>query len=137
MADPLAPHTLHHIALPTRDPESACDFYVRVVGMQRIARPEFSFAGAWLYHPPAHIQLHLIEHPSARGQRGSIDTLAPHFALIVSDLDMTEQRLQQHQIPYKRQINAAGFEQIFFQDPDGNCLELGIYPENMEANFKP
>ncbi|MDG2208112.1 MAG: VOC family protein [Pirellulales bacterium] len=134
MAEPLAAHALHHIALPTRDPEVTCDFYVRVLGLKRIARPAFSFAGAWLYHPPAQIQIHLIEHSSARGERGSIDTLAPHLAMRADDLDVIEERLKQHKIPYERQINAAGFQQIFFQDPDGNCLELGIYPEDMETN---
>ena len=132
MPDSFAPQLLHHIALPTRDPETAAEFYVAVVGMRRIARPAFSFGGAWLYHAPGQLQIHLIEHESARGERGPIDTLAPHFAMIVKDLNAIEACIKQHQIPYNRQINAAGFQQIFFQDPDGNCLELGIYPENQE-----
>ncbi len=129
MPEALSPQSLHHIALPTCDPEAGADFFVAVMGMQRIDRPAFSFSGAWLYHVAGQFQIHLIEHPSARGERGDIDTLAPHFAMVVSDLDAIEDRLKQHQIPYKRQINAAGFQQMFFQDPDGNCLELGIYPE--------
>ena len=130
----LVPQSLHHIALATRDPEISAEFYTNVVGMRRIARPQFSFRGAWLYHAPGRLQLHLIEHASAQGVRGQIDTLAPHFALVVDDLDSIEHRLKQHHIPYKRQVNAAGFEQIFFQDPDGNCLEFGIYPEEIEGN---
>ena len=130
MPDTVSPQAVHHIALPTRNPEIGADFYVAVIGMQRIERPGFSFAGAWLYHPPGNLQIHLIEHPTARGERGPIDSLAPHFAMIVEDLDVIEDRLKQHQIPCKRQVNAAGFQQIFFQDPDGNCLEVGIYPED-------
>ena len=130
MPDTVSPKAVHHIALPTCNPEIAAEFYVAVIGMQRMERPAFSFGGAWLSHPPGEIQLHLIEHSSARGKRGSIDTLAPHFAMIVENLDVVENRLKQHQIPYKRQVNAAGFHQIFFQDPDGNCLEVGIYPND-------
>ena len=130
MPDPLCPQLLHHIALPTCDPEAAAKFYVGVVGMQQIDRPAFSFAGAWLHHVPGNLQVHLIQHASARGERGPIDSLAPHFAMVVDDLDVIEDRLKKHEVPYKRQVNAAGFQQIFFQDPDGNCLEVGIYPES-------
>jgi catechol 2,3-dioxygenase-like lactoylglutathione lyase family enzyme len=45
----------------------------------------------------------------------------------VDDLDVVELRLKEHAISYKRQINAAGFQQIFFQDPDGNTIEIGVY----------
>ena len=60
MPNTISPQAVHHIALPTRNPEIAADFYVGVVGMQRIERPAFSFAGAWLYHSPGNIQIHLI-----------------------------------------------------------------------------
>ncbi|NIP68254.1 MAG: hypothetical protein GTO04_03435 [Planctomycetales bacterium] len=48
--------------------------------------------------------------------------------MAVSDLDQVEASLGRHQIEYRRQVNAGGFQQIFFQDPDGNTIELGIYP---------
>jgi catechol 2,3-dioxygenase-like lactoylglutathione lyase family enzyme len=100
--------------------------------MKRIPRPDFSFRGAWLFHKACGIQLHIIEHPSAHGDRRDIDTLAQHFALAVDDMDATEQKLKSHQIAYRRQVNAGGIPQIFFQDPDGNTIEVGIYPDDME-----
>ena len=127
MVEPISPLSLHHIALATRDPEAGIQFYETVVGVKRISRPEFSFGGAWLYYSQGNLQIHLIEHASARGQRGAIDTLAPHIAMEVDDLDVVELRLKEHVISYKRQINAAGFQQIFFQDPDGNTIEIGVY----------
>ena len=48
--------------------------------------------------------------------------------MAVADLDEVEASLQRHAIEYCRQVNAGGFQQIFFQDPDGNTIEVGIYP---------
>ena len=37
--------------------------------------------------------------------------------MVVDDLDAIEDRLKKHEVPYKRQVNAAGFQQIFFRIP--------------------
>jgi catechol 2,3-dioxygenase-like lactoylglutathione lyase family enzyme len=133
MADSISPNALHHIAIATSEPDSCARFYETVMGMTRMERPAFSFGGAWLYHTCGPLQIHLIEHASANGRRGPIDTLAPHFAMEVDELDTVEKRIKEHGIEYKRQINAAGFEQIFFQDPDGNTIEIGVYPSDRSA----
>jgi len=128
MVEPIFPQSLHHISLATIDAEISARFYETVVGMKRISRPAFSFGGAWLYHPRGDWQIHLIEREDVNGLPASIDSLAPHFAMEVDDLDAVEVRLKEHAIVYKRKVNAAGFEQIFFHDPDGNMIEIGIYP---------
>ena len=51
--------TLHHISLPVRDVDRALGFYSEVLGLPTLARPDFSFAGAWL--GAADRQIHLIE----------------------------------------------------------------------------
>jgi catechol 2,3-dioxygenase-like lactoylglutathione lyase family enzyme len=127
MCQPLAVQGMHHLAVPTRSVQAATSFYETVMGFESIARPDFSFDGAWLVHPPSGLQFHIIEHHSAPG-RGAIDTLAQHFAMIVPDLDQAEALLKSHQVEYRRQVNAGGFQQIFFQDPDGNTVEVGVYP---------
>ena len=98
--------------------------------MKRISRPAFSFRGAWLYLELGDVQMHIIEHASAPGSQRSIDTLAQHFAMAVDDLDVAEEHLKAMGIEYKRQKNAGGFQQIFFHDPDGNMIEVGIYPHD-------
>jgi len=133
MPPPLSLRTLHHVAVPTRDPPRCADFYESVLGMQPMPRPAFTFGGAWLYHAQGKMQMHIIEHESALGERGPIDTLAQHFAVEVGDLDEAEQRLKEHGVCYQRQINAGGFQQIFFQDPDGNTIEVGVYPPDREG----
>ncbi|HJN67313.1 MAG: VOC family protein [Pirellulales bacterium] len=128
MAEPISPQSLHHISLATKDAETAARFYETVIGMKRISRPEFSFGGAWLYHPQGDWQIHLIEREDVNDLPESIDAQAPHFAMEVEDLEVVEVRLKEHAIAYKRKFNSAGFEQIFFHDPDGNMIEIGIYP---------
>jgi len=127
MPDPLHVGTLHHLAITSRRPAECSAFYRDVLGFEVLPRPKFSFDGAWLRKGP--LELHIIQHESADGRRGKVDSLARHFAMAVQDLDACEARLRQHGLDYKRQVNAAGFQQIFFQDPDGNHVEVGIYPE--------
>lgn len=131
MVEALSLQQLHHIAVPTSDPERCAEFYERLLGMQRIPRPDFSFGGAWMYHPACNIQIHIIEHPSAV-RPGEIDSLAGHFAVRVEDMDASEALLNEHAVPYRRQMNAGGIPQIFFHDPDGNMIELGIYSSDMQ-----
>jgi catechol 2,3-dioxygenase-like lactoylglutathione lyase family enzyme len=131
MPESLSLQQLHHIAVPTSDPERCAEFYQRVLGMQRIPRPDFSFGGAWMYHASCNMQIHIIEHSSA-GDRGEIDSLAGHFAVRVSDMDASEALLNDHGIPYQRKVNAGSIPQIFFHDPDGNMIELGIYSPDMQ-----
>ena len=126
MPEPLGFEALHHLAITTRDPAASRAFYCDVVGFEEFDRPAFGFGGVWLRH--GGLELHVIEHDSAAGARGPIDSLARHFAMRVNDLNACEARLQEHGLQYKRQINVAGFQQIFFQDPDGNHVEVGIYP---------
>ncbi len=128
MPAPLEPLSVHHIAVTTCDPERSARFYREVLGFRDLDRPAFSFRGAWLYDARTGIQLHVIEHPQPTQLVGPIDTITNHFALTVADLDEAERRLTAHGIEYHRQINAGGFHQIFFRDPDGNHIEVGIYP---------
>jgi len=137
MPEPLAPKTFHHLALPTSDPEVSTRFYKNVLGLLPIPRPNFTFGGAWLYHPGSQLQVHLIAHDSAPGPGRPIDTLAQHMALEVADLDVAEQCLKDHGIEYHRQVNAGGFQQIFFHDPDGNLVEVGVYPANRQGGALP
>ena len=57
-----------------------------------------------------------------------IDTRANHMALAVDDFAEVEQKLATLGIRYHKQVNAGGIPQIFFHDPDGHHIELGIYP---------
>jgi len=125
---PLEPVSIHHVAVTTADPDGCARFYCQVLGFQQMDRPPFTFRGAWLYDPVSRLQIHVIEHPRPTRLEGPIDTITNHFALAVADLDEAERRLTAHGVEYLRQVNAGGYQQIFFRDPDGNHIEVGIYP---------
>jgi catechol 2,3-dioxygenase-like lactoylglutathione lyase family enzyme len=125
MTQPLPIKGLHHIARTTRDPERSRAFYRDVLGFREIQRPGFNFRGAWLFNYG--VQIHIIEH-TASDVSGEIDTRANHLAFAVDDFDQVERRLGELGIPYHKQVNAGGIPQIFFHDPDGHHIEIGIYP---------
>jgi catechol 2,3-dioxygenase-like lactoylglutathione lyase family enzyme len=127
--NPLPIVALHHIARTTLDVDASVAFYRDVLGFRPIQRPNFSFRGAWLFNYG--FQIHIIEHglPGAAG--GAIDTRADHLALAVKDvaaMDAVEKNLRERGMPYERQVNAGGIPQIFFHDPDGHHVEIGVYP---------
>jgi catechol 2,3-dioxygenase-like lactoylglutathione lyase family enzyme len=131
MSNPLPLTALHHLAVTTKRLEQSIAFYTGVLGFRPIERPNFAFRGAWLYG--LGIQIHVIERrdiapdPSAE----HIDTRALHIALAVENADAhaaVADRLDRLGVAYVKQVNAGGIPQIFFQDPDGHHIEIGVYP---------
>jgi len=119
--------SLHHIAVTTARPAESARFYTDVLGFRPIQRPNFNFRGAWLLGYG--VQIHIIENPACAGERNDrIDTRADHLAFAVEDHEPVRQRLDEVGVRYHEQVNAGGIPQIFFQDPDGHHIEIGIYP---------
>jgi catechol 2,3-dioxygenase-like lactoylglutathione lyase family enzyme len=126
---------IHHVSLTVTDLERSRTFYREVLGLSEIARPPFSFAGAW-FGIGDRQHLHLIVHDGAtfRGNRG-IDSRDSHFAVRVGSYrqtveflrkkgyreeggenDLMSMRLQPHA--------TAGFPQIYILDPDRHVIEI-------------
>ncbi len=121
--------SLHHIARVTKDPEASAQFYIEVLGFRPIERPNFDFRGAWLLGYG--LQIHIIESGTHDGGRNeNIDSRSNHLAFAVDDHEPVRQRLNELGINYIEKVNAGGIPQIFFQDPDGHHVEIGIYPEH-------
>jgi catechol 2,3-dioxygenase-like lactoylglutathione lyase family enzyme len=118
---------LHHIARVTNKPAESAKFYCEVLGFRPIKRPNFDFRGAWLLGYG--IQIHIIENTQrAEGPSDQIDTRDNHLAFAVSDHAPVKAQLDALGIRYVERVNAGGIPQIFFQDPDGHHVEIGIYP---------
>ena len=103
------------------------DFYVRVVGLHEGERPSFGKFGYWLYAGGEPV-LHLIESETgidpAVGATGSFS----HAAFACTDLEGTERRLTELDLPFRRsKVPETGEPQIFLTDPAGNGVEL-IFP---------
>ena len=125
MPAPIPISTVNHISRVTADVQRSLAFYRDVLGFRQVWRPNFNFAGAWLFDD--RVMIHLIEGtPPSRSEK--ISTRADHVAFDAEDVDAVEAGLKEHGIEYNRGVNAGGITQIFFHDPDGNHIEIGTYP---------
>jgi catechol 2,3-dioxygenase-like lactoylglutathione lyase family enzyme len=126
---------IHHVSLTVTDLERSRGFYREVLGLSEIARPPFSFPGAWFAIGDGQ-HLHLIVHDGAtfRGDRG-IDTRDSHFAVRVGSYRQTVEFLRKRgyredggekdPMTMRLQPDAtAGFPQIYILDPDRHVIEI-------------
>jgi len=112
---------LNHVAIHVSDVEKSCEFYRRVLRLEAIPRPAFTFPGAW-FRLGANQELHIIgdrAEPVFSHNRGN------HFALQVDDLDAWEQHLDSLKVEHlTRKHRPDGASQLFLRDPDGHVIEL-------------
>lgn len=121
---------MDHVALPTSDPARGERFYRGVLGFHTVPRPSFSFDGRWLVHDAVGVMLHLIHKENYAPQGGPIDSRGKHFALRCTNIDAAVAVLQEHGVAFvEKKLPDFGYRQLFLQDPDGNVIELGEWPE--------
>ena len=127
MPTPLPISAVNHVGVLTRRVAESTAFYRDVLGFRPVSRPNFNFAGAWLFNYG--LMIHLIDSAAAGDRTDEIDTRDNHLALHAEDLAAVERSLQEHGITYrKNEIVDRGIRQLFFQDPDGHHIEVGCYP---------
>ena len=123
--------SINHISVVVRDADKSLSFYERILGATVINRPEeLGCNGYWLWL--GNIQLHLIHYPDVmpKPTDNTAGTKVNHFSFDCIQFDECERRLISGGIPYKKLFVIAdreknkGLNQIFFQDPDGNWIEL-------------
>ena len=108
---------VHHVSINVHDVGRARRFYVDVLGLTEIDRPDLGFPGAWL--AVGGQQIHLLEVSDFVPPQGQ------HFALHVSDLDATIAELAAHGLDVSAPREIAGVcRQAFLEDPTGNLVEL-------------
>ncbi len=108
---------VHHVSINVDDVEKAGPFYLEVLGMERLPRPDFGFPGLWLQCGGQQIHLIQVEnHVAPDGQ---------HFALCVDDIDAARRDLCAKGVVVSDVIDSPGAgRQAFFRDPAGNLIEL-------------
>ena len=124
----------NHIAITVSDVGRSISFYVDILGLQQIRRPEFDRHGAWL--TMGNIELHLIK---------GIPSLPPvdnlqvnHISFETHNIDQVLDKLRQFNIRFRQNLAVAQSKtnvnigkrkkstivQYFIKDPDGYYLEI-------------
>ena len=109
---------VHHVGINVKNLEACRAFYVDVLGLETLPRPDFGFPGAWLQAGKQ--QIHLLQQAEFRDP-----SPGQHFAFQVADLDaaIDELRSREIQVSDPFEIPDVG-RQAFLRDPDGNGIEL-------------
>ena len=115
---------LNHYAISVSDLSTSLSFYEGILGLSRIKRPDFDFAGAWLDSGNG-IEIHLIEDVDKVPFEMS-GTRSLHFAFSVRDIYVCRNFLISKGIMIQKDIKHRpdGALQMFISDPDGYYIEI-------------
>jgi len=117
---------LNHVALHVADVERSIAFYSQVLCLEPMARPAFTFPGAW-FRLGVDQELHLI---GGRQKDVESHNRGNHFALAVEELDSWEAHLAKMNANFfPRKLRPDGAFQVFLIDPDGHYIELCTAPQ--------
>ncbi len=108
---------VHHVSVNVRDVDEAAKFYLEVLGLEKLPRPDFGFAGMWLRSGGQQIHLMQVDdHKAPEGQ---------HFAFKVDSLDDAIAELERRGVKVSKPFDLpGGARQAFLRDPSGNLIEL-------------
>lgn len=126
---------LHHVNFCTKNVPEMDRFYQEILdlksepsmGTQRIK--EQGYGGDVAFVSDGDIQVHIAEKDMGCGFRTG-NVVNPldrgHIAFRTDDIEAFKKRLEDNGIPYSDYgaWAMAGWEQIFFYDPDGNVIEV-------------
>jgi catechol 2,3-dioxygenase-like lactoylglutathione lyase family enzyme len=112
---------VHHVSINVADVAEAEHFYLDLLGLQRIDRPDIGIGGTWMQADNG-IQIHLVELAGSEGPDSN------HFALRVDDIDRSIAALREKGLKVGDWSPIGGGKQAFLRDPSGNIVELNEPP---------
>ena len=108
---------IHHVSINVKDLDAALDFYVDLLGMELLDRPNMGFPGAWMR--AGEQEVHLL------GVKSAPPPKEQHFAFKVADVDAVKTALEAAGRSCSEPMEIAGVcRQAFTQDPSGNLVEF-------------
>jgi catechol 2,3-dioxygenase-like lactoylglutathione lyase family enzyme len=128
----MALQALEHFTITCADLERTRAFYRDVLGLTEGYRPNFNFAGYWLYCGEIPV-VHLTDEKGAitenrQGARGNNTGSLDHIALRGCDVKATLAHLKARGVSHREnRILDAGLHQIFVRDPNGIMIELNFH----------
>ena len=128
---PIRVKSLDHVTIVVKDLSATRHFYVDLLGMTEVARPNFTFSGQWFQAGATLI--HTILEFEGSGRAGSAAcsaTRGHHFAFLVDDCYSASRRIAEMGIPFVAppKERPDGAIQLFVNDPDGHLVELCSVP---------
>jgi len=123
-------HGLFHLAIKTGDLPRTRAFWVHVIGLREIARPDFGYPGAWLAcgQPGGQAIIHIYAGGPALGHAGSapVGTGAiDHVSLACSGYHAYVARFRAAGLDWREfLVPGTTLWQLFVHDPSGVQLEL-------------
>ena len=135
---------IEHFLIQTTDLDRTRDWYVKVLGLEEGAHPDFKMPVRWLYlddQPVLHLTVggegvsenrkkYLGQQSTATYGSGVVD----HIAFRAHNLKDTLQKLDHLNVTYtKRQVNDQGLFQGFLLDPNGVKIELNFSSEEAKG----
>jgi catechol 2,3-dioxygenase-like lactoylglutathione lyase family enzyme len=121
---------LEHYTIRCASLERTRDFYRDVLGLEAGPRPNFPFAGFWMYLGGVPI-VHLVDaHESEQrdgAHRGADTAALDHIAFRGVDIAATRATLHAHHLKFRETgVPGCRLQQIFVSDPDGILIELNF-----------
>jgi catechol 2,3-dioxygenase-like lactoylglutathione lyase family enzyme len=108
---------IHHVSINVTDLDIAKQFYVGVLELEDLPRPELGFPGAWL--KAGNQEIHLLRIDSGQPLKEQ------HFAFLVENMDQVTAQLEKHSVKFSNEKNIPFVcRQIFAHDPSGNMIEF-------------
>ncbi len=108
---------IHHVSINVSDLDAALAFYVGVLGMTQLQRPDLNVPGAWLASGDQ--ELHLLQTDSGPPLKQQ------HFAFRVADVDAARHALTEAGCRASEPVEIVGVcRQTFTRDPSGNLVEF-------------
>ncbi len=121
---------IDHFVLTVADPDVTCEFYEKVLGMESVT---FADGRRALHFRGQKINLHQagreFEPKASRPAPGSADfCLITHATLDEVIRQLSSNGVQVLQGPVAKEGALGMMESVYFRDPDGNLVEVSVYP---------
>jgi catechol 2,3-dioxygenase-like lactoylglutathione lyase family enzyme len=111
---------LHHVqlAMPVGGEHKAVEFYEGLLGLPRVAKPEYLEARGGCWFRNESVEVHLGVEDDFRSARKA------HPALVVDDLDELRESLVAAGVRVMEDEPLSGFARFYATDPFGNRIEF-------------
>lgn len=115
---------LDHVNVRTAQLEPMIAWYSEVLGLRRGDRPDFPFAGAWMYAGDSAL-VHLVDSAGIVGKGSEVELKLEHFAFSAAGRSAFEAKLTARGDHFEcSEIPAINIVQFNVWDPDGNHIHI-------------